>query len=240
MKVPQFRSNFYAREQFQGRTIFPFLRCSVGYVICVSHGIWPQADQDHFLPLAHGVEHGSPGQLLKVSDAPLRDAVLEMCVDSAVGHALALCFAVPNERVIREAPVVRMIVPDLNSALSGGSLERVISLHCFLACDTSLQEDEGVSGELINKYRHVFVSLLGQLAFQLRYQPWRVGLELVHGHHLSWLCRSFGGMLVISLDPPRSFCHLTVLTCRTEGLLDGEQSLGKLSRLDQLLDLVEW
>ena len=114
MKVPQFRRNSYAREQYQGQTIFPFLRCSVGYVICVSHGVWPEADQDHFFPLAHGVEHGSPGLLLKVSDAPLCDAVLEMCIYSAVGHALGLCFAVLNARVIREAPIVCVIVPGLN------------------------------------------------------------------------------------------------------------------------------
>ena len=50
----------------------------------VCHGIRPQADQDHFRPFVHRVEHEGPGLFLQVPDASLRYAILKMGINPAV------------------------------------------------------------------------------------------------------------------------------------------------------------
>ena len=83
------------------------------------HGVWPQADQDHPLPLVHCVEHGSPGLFLQVPDKVLRYAILEVGIDPAVRQALSLCLAVSNKCVVGEPTIVCVILEYFYSALVG-------------------------------------------------------------------------------------------------------------------------
>ena len=127
----------------------------------MAYGIWPQADQDHSLPLAHGIEHGGPGLFLSVSDASLCYAILKMSIHSAVCQSLALPLAVVNERVVGEASVVRVIVQDFYSVLLARSFKCMLSLYRLFAREAPLKEDERVSRMSVDKNSRIPVSLLG-------------------------------------------------------------------------------
>ena len=116
----------------------------------------------------------------------------------------------------------------------------MLSLDSFLAREASLQKEERVPRVLVYENGRILVTMLGQLAFQLRDQSQRIGFKLVHGHHLSWSCCSSRCFLAVSFDPPGSLGHFSVLISCTKGLLAGEQFLGKLSHSCQVLDPLEW
>ena len=103
--------------------------------------------------------------LLQVPDAALCYPVLEVGIDTAVGHPLPLGFTIVDESIVCEAAVVGVVVEHLNASLVGRAFECMLRHHRFLAGEASLQVHKGVSGVLVYKYRGVFVPLLREFAF---------------------------------------------------------------------------
>ena len=108
------------------------------------HRVGPEAYEYHSLPFVHGVQHARPGLLLQIPDPPLSNPVLEVGVDATIRQALPLGIAIRYEGIIREPPVVRVLVKYLHPALFGGSLERVFRLHGLFARDAPLEVYECV------------------------------------------------------------------------------------------------
>ena len=144
------------------------------------HRVGPEAYEYHPLPFVHGVQHARPGLLLKIPDLSLSNPVLEVGVAATIRQALPLGIAVRNEGIVRESPVVRMVVKYLHPALFSSSLECVFRLHGLFARDATLEVYEGVSGILIHKDRGVVILLLCEFALELGDKTWSVGLQLVY------------------------------------------------------------
>ena len=109
------------------------------------HGVWPQVDDDHLLPLVHGIQHGGSCPLLKVSYATFPYAILEVCIHAAVRNSLPICLAILNECVVHKMSIVGVVVCDLYAMLFGRPFEGVLGHYCFLAGNAFLQADEGIS-----------------------------------------------------------------------------------------------
>ena len=162
-----------------------------------------------------------------------------MGVDTTIRQALPLGIAVRYEGVVRESPVVGVVMEYLHPSLFSSSLKGMFSLHCLFAHDAMLEVYKGVSGELVHEDRSIVISLLRQFALQLGDKTWSVGLQLVYGDYLSGSSGYFRWTFVISLDPPWMICQFPVLPRRAKGFLASKQALGQLSRACQLSYAVE-
>ena len=99
-----------------------------------------------------------------------------------------------------------------------------------------LEVYKGIPRKLVNEDCCIFIMLLCECALELGDKTRRVGLELVYQNNSPWPGGCLRGTFVVSLDPPRSFCHFAILTSCTKGFLASEQAFGQLSLYRQLLD----
>ena len=79
---------------------------------------------DHVGPSLQGVEQLLARAVAKIADGFLRDAILEVRVDSAEGKSLPLLFAGRLEGVISKSAIVGMVVADFDPHFACGPLER--------------------------------------------------------------------------------------------------------------------
>ena len=142
--MTKFRLDGHTSKPLYRGAFFTLSWRGVGYIVGMPHRVWPEAYEYHSLPFVHGVQHARPGLLLQIPDPPLRNPVLEVGVDAAIRQALPLGITVRYEGIIREPPVVRVVVKYLHPALFGSSLECMFRLHGLFARDATLEVYECV------------------------------------------------------------------------------------------------
>ena len=126
-----YRSDRHTRKPLYWGAVFALSWRGVGHIVGMPHRVGPEAYEYHPLPFVHGVQHARPGLLLKIPDPSLSNPVLEVGVDATIRQALPLGIAVRNEGIVRESPVVCVVVKYLHPRCSA-----VLSNACF-ACTVS-------------------------------------------------------------------------------------------------------
>ncbi len=72
-----------------------------------------------------------PHALAETAESLLRNAVLEVSIDTTKGKALSLCTATVLEGVVRKASIVTVVVEDADAMLLRGVIKCMLSIHCL-------------------------------------------------------------------------------------------------------------
>ena len=74
------------------------------------------------------MKHNRPHLFLEVADLLLRNAILEVGVDSTIGEPLMLLLTILDEAFVRKSTIVSMIVMNVDAHVLGHALEAVLGL----------------------------------------------------------------------------------------------------------------
>ncbi len=89
----------------------------------IAQGIWPKRKVHCLRPLSMSVKQLLMRALREVADGLLGNAILEVSVYATEGKLLVLFVACLLERIVRELPVVAMIMLNFYAVLGGEGLK---------------------------------------------------------------------------------------------------------------------
>ena len=129
--VTKFRSDGHTSKPLYRGAVFALSWRGVGHIVGMPHSVGPEAYEYHPLPFVHGIQHARPGLFLEIPDPSLSNPILKVGVDTTIRQTLPLGVAVRDEGIVREPPVVGVVVqylhPRCSAALSKACLACTVS-----------------------------------------------------------------------------------------------------------------
>jgi hypothetical protein len=117
-----------------------------------------------------------------------------MCVYTAKADRLTFFLYVIHPQVFAKAPVICVVMLDLDVQGASIALKRHLCIKCLLTSARLLQVNETQTTELVNKHGNIMISLPCGDAFNLTHHPRHCRLHLVHGYDLTW-CGGCGDLV---------------------------------------------
>jgi hypothetical protein len=161
-----------------------------------------------------------------------------MGIYSAKGEFLSRFLAPADEGGVCKAPIIAVVMGDLDAVLGGETLERALGIDglrwCRIQCH---QVDILKAGEMVHKNGGVLVAHLGEASLCLAIETRLSRLKVVNWDTLPRLGGDEDRMLGLLLfAPPRELCHgPKKATCAPEGT-DGGKLLWDLTVLRELAE----
>ncbi len=100
--------------------------------------------------------------LPEISNGFLRNAILEVGIDTTEGELLSLSTAAVLEGIVCKLSVVAMIMKDADAVLLGKVLKGLLGVHGFLGGELGHQMDVLDPGVVVHKDGGCCVALLGE------------------------------------------------------------------------------
>jgi len=118
---------------------------------------------------------------LKIPDALLSDAILEMHVDTTARNHLSLAFDVLDECVIGKTSVVRMTMLNSDSMSPCAGFKIMLGLQSLFGREHLLEVDTTESARMmIDKDCHSSAAMSGESSFELQHESWHSGFQLIN------------------------------------------------------------
>ena len=137
----------------------------------VAQCIGPQCKVHRSGPLSPGVQQLLACALGEVKDAALGNEILEVGVHATEGKLLARVVARLLEGIVREAPIVTVVVLDPNAVLGSEGLEGVFGSDGLDRRVINLRVDILQATVVVYKDNSAAILLLGKFAFELCDKP---------------------------------------------------------------------
>jgi hypothetical protein len=131
----------------------------------------PQREVHCSGPSSPGVQKLLACALREVTDGALGNAILEVGVYAAEGKLLACVVACLLEGIVREAPIVTVVVLDPNAMLGSEGLEGAFGSNGFNRRVIDLGVDVSQATVVVDKDGSAAIALFGEFAFELRNKP---------------------------------------------------------------------
>ena len=93
----------------------------------MAEGVQPKGSANGLRSSLVRVEKLLSSALRQVSDGLLSNPILEMGIHAAKGEFLLLLLAVEAKKIVRETPIIAMIVGDADAVLGGEAFRRHVS-----------------------------------------------------------------------------------------------------------------
>ena len=166
-----------------------------------------------------------------------------MCIDTTKGNRLSLCADVGDEQLVRESPIVTMVLLYAHPMCSCIILEGVFGLQGLFAIRRLLKVDEAEAAEMIDEDGCCCVTAGCRYALELGDQTRRRRSHLVYGDTLSWRGGDFdAGKWGVGrrLGAPWAFGCFAVEASGAFGDSAGCQPTGEVAVLSHELDGGKW
>ena len=164
-----------------------------------------------------------------------------MGINTTIGELLLPLIAMCNESVVCEASIVGMIVFNGDMVVDCELLECQFCLEGFVAWQICHHMYVSKSWKMINEDGGCLVTLIDQLALELRYETWLCWDHLINGNNLPWLGRLEHMFDIgVAFCLPWNLCHGTKKATSASWWRRFCQLLWYLAIFCQLFYLIKW
>ena len=110
----EFRSDINFCKSFDRGCAIGFVWKRVTNLVCIPQCTWPEIDFDCGWPACFGMQQLLSCLFLQIPNSFFSDAILEMCIYTAIGERLSLFCCICDECIVCESSIVGMIVSNCN------------------------------------------------------------------------------------------------------------------------------